>query len=46
MHYLIVPGLNNSGPSHWQRHINSDSNLGEWVQGCAFLAEFEKGLPL
>ena len=18
MHYLIVPGLNNSGPSHWQ----------------------------
>lgn len=46
MHYLIVPGLNNSGPGHWQRHINSDSNLGEWEQGRAFLAEFEKGLPL
>lgn len=27
-------------------HINSDSNLGEWEQGRAFLAEFEKGLPL
>lgn len=25
-------------------HINSDSNLGEWEQGRAFLAEFEKGL--
>ena len=27
-------------------HINSDSNLGEWEQGRAFLAEFEKGLSL
>lgn len=25
-------------------HINSNSNLGEWEQGRAFLAEFEKGL--
>ena len=26
-------------------HINAKSNLGEWEQGRAFLAEFEKSLP-